>query len=68
MDDGLTFQFLLTRPYFLNFPSIELRNSILKRMRGSSRRGSVEMNLTKIHENTGLVPGLTQWARDLVLL
>ena len=24
-------------------------------------------NLTSIHENRGLVPGLTQWVKDLVL-
>ena len=24
-------------------------------------------NLTSIHENVGLIPGLTQWVNDLVL-
>ena len=35
---------------------------------GSSHHGSVETNLTSIPEDIGLVPGLTQWAKDPVLL
>ena len=34
---------------------------------GSSRCGSGEMNLTAIHEDTGLIPGLTQQVKDPAL-
>ena len=35
---------------------------------GSSHCGSVDMNLTSIHEDVVLIPGLAQWGRDLALL
>ena len=35
---------------------------------GSSHCGSVETNLTGIHEDAGFIPGLAQWVKDLVLL
>ena len=34
----------------------------------SSRHGAVEMNPTRNHEVAGLIPGLTQWVKDLAFL
>ena len=35
---------------------------------GSCCHGSAVMNPTSIHEDSVLIPGLTQWVKDLVLV
>ena len=40
---------------------------LLKRLLGSSCHGAVETNPTRNHELASLIPGLTQWVKDLTL-
>ena len=47
-------------------PQVQLYKEKKKKKR-SSHQGSAEMNLTSIHEDSDLIPGLTQWVKDLVL-
>ena len=35
-----------------------------KKTNRSSHCGSAEMNSTRIYEDMGLIPGLTQWVKD----
>ena len=39
-----------------------------KSIMGSSHHGAAETNQTRNHEVAGLIPGLAQWVKDLVLL
>ena len=43
--------------------SWQIKNALSR----SSHRGTMETNLTSIHEDVGLIPGLAQWVQDLAL-
>ena len=39
----------------------------LKGLEEGSHCGTVVMNLSCVHEDAGLIPGVTQWVKDSVL-
>ena len=52
-------------PLFRNwFKQTKIKKSFWR----SSYCGSVEMNLTSIYEDEGLIPGPAQWVKDLEVL
>ena len=52
----------------VEFLSLRQKPQIKLRFDGSSHHGSVEMNLTSIHEDVGSIPGFAQWVKDPALL
>ena len=61
-------KFITLHTVTLSWKKKMLANVLVKRTQiQSSRCGSVVTNLTSIHEDSGLIPGLTQWVKDLAL-
>ena len=51
----------------LEFYVEHTKENLFKKPSLSSHCGSVVTNPTSIHEDTGSIPDLTQWVKDLVL-
>ena len=64
----LRMQLELRSQHHEHFPTFLLSRTTYKvTIFVSSHSGSADTNLTIIHGDTGLVPGLNQWVKDLAL-
>ena len=59
---------LAWEPPYASGSALKRQKTKKKVMCWSSHCGSVETNLTSIDENTGWIPGLAQWVKDMALL
>ena len=58
----------ITCGFFYMFVVLQLKTKVKKKIEGVPVVAQRVMNLTRIHEDADLIPGLHQWIKDLVLL
>ena len=64
------YQYILFYNFFILFKNFEVKLPFKSKIDfggGSSHRGATETNPTRNHEVVSLIPGLTQWVKDLAL-
>ena len=65
--ENITRQFQWDRLQKFIDAEVEAQSSLKSAQGGSSCHGSAETNPPSIQEDVGLIPGLTQWVKDLAL-